>query len=109
MSYKKTTVVSTIIVLLVPALSFANLVNPIAKIGKNFYDVLVAILSASVHILFPILVLMIVYTGFLFVKAQGNPGELEKAKQALMWTLIGGLIILGSVAFAEVVKSVIKP
>ena len=41
------------------------------------------ILGAILDLAVPIIVLAIVYVGFLFVKAQGNDGELTKAKQAL--------------------------
>ena len=49
-----------------------------------------------VSIGFPILVLALVYSGFLFVKAQGNPTEIETAKKAFFWTVVGGVVLLGS-------------
>ncbi len=54
------------------------------------------ILDLAIQIALPILTLAIVYCGFLFVKAQGNPEELTKAKTALLYTLIGAAIILGA-------------
>ncbi len=59
------------------------------------------ILDLAIQIALPILTLAIVYCGFLFVKAQGNPEELTKAKTALLYTLIGAAIILG----AKVIES----
>ncbi len=91
--------------LITPFVLMAEFGNPFGGNDSTFYDVLVAILNSTIHILYPVLVLMVVYTGFLFIKAQGNPSELQKARQALLWTVIGGLIILGSVALAEIVKN----
>lgn len=68
---------------------------------------LLAVLNSAIYILFPILVLMIVYTGFLFVTAQGNAQKLEEAKRALLWTIIGSLIVLGSYAFAIALKATV--
>jgi hypothetical protein len=63
-------------------------------------DVLVRVLNALIYILFPIIVLMIVYTGFLFIAAQGKPPKIVEARRALMWAVIGALVVLGSKALA---------
>jgi hypothetical protein len=55
-----------------------------------------------------VVVLMLVYTGFLFVKARGNPGEISTAKNSLLWTLIGGLILLGSQAIAKAIEATVQ-
>lgn len=52
-----------------------------------------------------VVVFMIIYSGFLFVKAQGNDAELSKAKNTLLMTIIGGVILLGARVIAEVVKN----
>ena len=56
----------------------------------------------------PVVALAIIYCGFLFVKARGNPEELSKAKDALLYTLIGAAILLGSLAIAELIVSTVK-
>jgi hypothetical protein len=43
---------------------------------------------------------MLVYVGYLFVVAQGNDTKLSEAKQALLYTVIGALILLGAQAIA---------
>lgn len=48
------------------------------------------------------------YAGYLFVTAQGNPGELSAAKKALLTALIGGVIVLGARAILDVVKGTIE-
>ena len=93
------------IFLLAPSFVFAGFVNPIN--APTLQDFLVAILNSVIFILFPILVLMMVYTGYLFVAAQGRPEKLQEARRALVWTIIGSLIVLGSRALALAVQATI--
>ena len=46
-------------------------------------------------------IFMLVYTGFKYVAARGNPGAIASAHQALAWTVIGALVLLGSAALAQ--------
>lgn len=55
-----------------------------------------------------VVVIFIIYSGFLFVVAQGNESKLEKAKTTLLWTIIGAAVLLGSWAIAQVVQSTIN-
>jgi len=50
---------------------------------------------------------MIVHSGILFVAAQGNPEKLSRAKSALVWVLIGALVILGSKALAHAIEATV--
>jgi uncharacterized membrane protein len=49
--------------------------------------------------------LMIVFVGFQFVMAQGNPEAVQKARSALLWTAIGGILLIGAQAIATVIAS----
>ncbi len=49
-------------------------------------------------------VLWIIWAGFSFVTAQGNPKKIEEAKQRLLWSLVGAGILLGAAAISEVVQ-----
>ena len=75
---------------------------------NTLQEFLYVILETVVLFLFPFIVLMIVYTGFLFVTAQGNPEKLTKARQALLWTVIGAVVVLGSFALAELIKATVE-
>lgn len=66
------------------------------------------ILEIVIAISTPIIVLMIVYSGFLFVKAQGNPEGLVTAKKAMMWTMIGAIIILGAFVLSKAIEGTVK-
>jgi hypothetical protein len=63
-------------------------------------EFLVAILNAVILIVFPFIVLLLVYAGFQFVVAQGKPEAISKAKNAFLWTLIGALVVLGAKALS---------
>lgn len=84
----------------------AAFTNPIA--ASDLYALLEAILKSALYIVFPILVLMIIYTGFLFVRAQGNPAKLEEAKRAFFWTVMGAILALGSWALAVAIKATVS-
>jgi hypothetical protein len=66
-----------------------------------------AIVDAVLVVGIPIVVLAIIYTGFLFVKAQGNSEELTKAKKALLYTLIGAALLLGAFVIANAIQATV--
>ncbi len=73
----------------------------VASVLTAFFDVLVQIGAVAVT-------LAIVYAGFLFVVAQGNPEKLNQAKKTLFYTIIGALVLLGAQIIAKVIESTIK-
>jgi len=81
-----------------------GLVNPLKDID-SLDKLLLAFLDIVVNIGFIFLTLMIVYVGFLFVMAQGKDEKLVAARSALVWTIIGGLILLGAKAIALFIQA----
>lgn len=65
------------------------------------------ILESVVELAVMVLVVMIVWVGYLFVSAQGNEKQLEEAKGAFVWLIIGGAIILGAWAITQLVVNTI--
>jgi hypothetical protein len=55
----------------------------------------------------PIVALAIIYCGFLFVAARGKPEKITKAKDALLYTLIGAAILLGAWALAKLISDTV--
>lgn len=93
-----------------PYIAFADLtigiknplkVDSVADVMKIFFDALVQLGSVAV-------VLSIIYAGFLFVVARGNPEELKKAKTTLYWTIIGALVLLGAQVIASVIENTLN-
>jgi hypothetical protein len=81
-----------------------GLVNPLNIQCSNgtscLLNFVTGILNIVVEIGSILLVFMIVYVGFKFVLAQGAPEEVRGARRMLMWTIIGGLILLGAKGIA---------
>jgi len=79
--------------------------NPIKVNSINqFVKVL---LEGIIKIGIPIVALAIIYSGFLFVQAQGNPEQITKAKQALLYSVIGAVLLLGSWAIAQLISETV--
>lgn len=81
--------------------------NPL---GNNITDIpsfIKEVVNIVLVVGIPILALAIIYTGFLFVQAQGNSEKLTKAKNALLYTLIGGALLLGAFVIANAIKETV--
>jgi hypothetical protein len=82
-----------------------KIVNPLRV--NNIPELLAIILSAIIQIAIPFLVLAMMWVGFLFVAARGNASKLAEARQALYFTLLGALIILGAQTLATILSGTI--
>lgn len=82
------------------------LVNPLR--AGSIPELLAIVLQGLVQIGSIILVLMLVWVGFKFVVAQGNEEEIRSARDALMWTVIGGLVLLGAQAIATLIQATVN-
>lgn len=81
--------------------------NPIPSI-PDLTTFVEGILKLVVFIGVPFLVLAVIYAGFLYVKAQGNPGELEVAHRTLLYTVIGGFLLLGAFVIARAIRGTVE-
>lgn len=83
-----------------------KIINPLGEttsLPLLIHDVLTKALQIGI----PIVALAIIYSGFLFVAARGNPEKLTKAKDTLLYTLIGAAILLGSWGIAMIISSTV--
>ncbi len=81
--------------------------NPLR--ANTFYEFIEMILQNIVVPIGTIIaVLAIIYSGFLFVTAQGNTEQLTRARSAFFWAVIGGLILLGAWAIAVGIENTIR-
>lgn len=98
--------------LLVPVTTYADkiIINIPNPAGAN-NDLLSIIGSILKNIVLPIgavlVVLFIIYSGFTFLTAQGNPKAIDDAKRRFLYSLIGGVILLGSVAISKALQTTI--
>ena len=120
MNYLKKNLPNIIIIvflLILPVLSLAQqyvppatdapvkIVNPIKS--TTITGLIKTVLEGVIKIGMPVIVLAIIYCGFLFVSARGKPEKLEEAKKALLYTLIGAAILLGSWAIAQLITDTV--
>lgn len=83
-----------------------ELMNPLKNIN-SIGDLLEAILHIIMILMIPIIVFYIIYSGFKYVTALGNASQVEEASQSLLYAVIGGVLILGSLAIVEIIKNVV--
>lgn len=74
----------------------------------TFSEFAAAVIETAVKVLMPFIVLAFIYSGFLFVKAQGNEKELAEAKTAIWYSVIGAFILLGSWGFAQIIGETVS-
>lgn len=77
--------------------------NPIQS--QNFTDLITRIAGIVAGLGIPVVAVVLVYAGFLFVSARGNEQKLVEAKQAFYWAIIGAALILGAFVIAVALKN----
>jgi len=88
-----------------PVTQAVQIKNPLKV--NSIEELLVAILNILIVIAIPIIVFFIIYSGFLYVTARGNPEQIGQASRSLTYAIIGGVLIIGAVAIAEIVKNLV--
>jgi hypothetical protein len=81
-------------------------INPLAS--DSLVDFLLNILDVLLTFAIPIIVLFIMYAGFLYVTARGEESQISKAHAALTWSVIGGVIILGAKLIIAVIQGTVN-
>ena len=72
--------------------------------GENGVAQLIEAIVNIVQIIsIPIIVFFVIYSGFMYVVARGNPETTKKASKALMYAIIGAVIVLGAQAISIIV------
>lgn len=80
--------------------------NPLAF--PTIQSFLVAILDVVMVISIPIVVFFLIYAGFMYVTAQGNPEKIKVASKALTYAIIGGVIIVGALAITAIIGDTVN-
>ena len=97
------------ILLALPLVASAQYKNPLEK-GinvSNIPDLLLALVDFVLLIGVPIIVVCIIYSGFLFVTGGDNESKVQKARFVFTWTVIGALVLLGAKGIAMAVQSTV--
>ncbi len=83
-----------------------TLKNPIQY--DTFPKFVSAVIKAVNRILMPFIVLAFIWTGFLFVRAQGKEEDLTTAKKSLYWSVAGAFILLAAEGFSNIIATTVK-
>lgn len=83
-----------------------NIENPIQS--ESLIDLAKAIGRFLFQIAIPIAVIVIIYSGILFLTSGGNKEKITKARQALWYAIIGLAIILIGQGFFTLIKSILN-
>ena len=86
-----------------PGCSPNTLCNPL-KVG-SVRDLLYLVVFIATDIGVIIAVLAIIWVGFKFIKAQGNPEELKEARKSFYAVVIGIAILIGASAIVNIVSN----
>lgn len=82
-----------------------RLENPLgeATLTSFLQDLLGVIMVFAI----PLIVFMIIYAGFNYVMAKGDATKVKKAHLALLYAVIGGVIIIGANAILAVIQGTV--
>jgi hypothetical protein len=72
---------------------------------SSFREIIVAIVNVVVRVGSILVLLAIIYAGFLFVTAQGSEDKIKTAKKTFTYVIIGSIILLGAQQLANVVAN----
>ncbi len=84
-----------------------RLVNPLGT-TDSIPGFVRKLLEVVMKIGVPLVAIMFIYTGYLFVTAQGNEKKLEEAKRALVYVFIGAVILLGAYVIAQAIQGTVN-
>lgn len=82
-----------------------TLVNPIGY--NDFPSLLFAIANGVAVLVGSLSVIMIIWSGILFLVSAGDPAKIQKAKSSLVWAIIGMAIAISAGVIIEVIKGII--
>lgn len=82
------------------------LANPLAF--PSITELMLALLNMVIIISIPLIVFFLIFAGFKYVTAQGNPEKIQEANRALLYGVIGGVIIVGATAILQIVQNTVN-
>jgi len=88
-------------------LSVAAVEIPPPTKWETFHDLINAVLNFLIYLSFPIGAIMFTIAGFYFVTAAGDPEKIKTAKQIILWTAIGLLVVFCAKGIVALVGQVI--
>ncbi|MBI2674208.1 MAG: hypothetical protein HYX22_00515 [Candidatus Yanofskybacteria bacterium] len=83
-----------------------SLDNPLE--ADNFLELIDVLATWLFNLSIPIVVVMIVYAGVMFLTSRGEPAKVTKARQILLYAVVGFAIILIGKGFITLIESILN-
>jgi heme/copper-type cytochrome/quinol oxidase subunit 2 len=98
------------LVAFLPIIAFAQvkLSNPAPGAGATLEDFIYLLLNIFQLVATPVLVVCIIYAGFLLVTAGGDESQVTKGKLWIFWTLVGAAIVISAKVIASFIKGTVE-
>ncbi|MCD5384409.1 MAG: TrbC/VirB2 family protein [Candidatus Pacebacteria bacterium] len=78
----------------------AEVSNPLASAGVTGF--LESLLGSIMYLAYPIIALVVIYAGFMFIIARGNRDKLQTATKNITYVVLGIAVVLGSYTIVNV-------
>jgi len=95
------------IILLIPLIASAQVVrieNPLSV--DSIEELIENIVNFLFNISLYIAPIMILYAGFMFITAAGDPAKISTAKKLIFWVLVGLVIIFSAKGIIKILQSI---
>lgn len=83
-----------------------KLENPLE--ADNFIELIDVLATWLFNLAIPVVVVMIVYAGVMFLTSRGEPAKVTKARQILLYAVVGFAIILIGKGFITLIESILN-
>ncbi len=83
--------------------TFAKLQNPLK--ADSIQDVIFLAVDIAMYLGMAFAILSIIFVGFKFVSAQGKPEEISKAKEWLLWIVIGLAVLISARVMVDIIRN----
>lgn len=84
-----------------------KLEDPLGE-GVSIEGLLLKLFDIILYVGVPIVAFFLIWSGFMFVTAQGKPEQIETAKSRLLSTLVGAALLLGAWTISQAISGTLK-
>ncbi len=95
-----------LIFLLPASAQMVEIDNPIE--WDNFTDLAYAIIKFIFNIALAVVPIMFIIAGLFFITAAGDPEKIKKAKDMVLWTIIGFMVILMATGIIQAIQEIFE-
>jgi hypothetical protein len=76
--------------------------------GVSLEGLLLKLFDIILYVGVPVVAFFLIWSGFMFITAQGSPEKLETARSRLLYTVIGAILLLGAWTISQAIKGTLE-